>query len=132
MKISKFLTAMAFLAGTASLSQAAQTITSVGLPTTTNTYGACYVRNVGTRPVTLQVAALNNFSRGFISASWQNCNDVPLAPGRTCAFLINDLPDDVMFSCDATLIVGSPRNVRGSTEVRSIFDSKVIHAADMR
>jgi hypothetical protein len=132
MKLSSFLTAMALLAATAGLSQAAPTIVSSALPTTVDTYGACYVRNISTRPVSLQVAALLNFSPGFITPSWQNCNDVPLGPGRTCAFLINDLPDDVTFSCSATLISGSPRNVRGSVEVRSVYGSRVIHAAEMR
>jgi len=132
MKLSTLLTAMALLAGSAGFAQAVPTITSMGLPTKTDTYGACYVRNVGTRPVSLQVAALDNFSPGFIDPSWQNCNDVPLAPGRTCVLLINDLPDDVTFSCSATLISGSPRYVRGSVEVRSIGDSRVTLAADMR
>jgi hypothetical protein len=107
------------LLGTVGASHAAQTIISAGLPTTTNTSGACYIRNVGTRPVTIELKALINYSSAFIQPSFENCNAAPLAPGKTCVLLLNDLDDGVSFACSAA-IGGSAKNVRGSVEVRAL------------
>jgi hypothetical protein len=124
MKIYIALAAAAFLWASASFSHAAQTITSPGLPTGTNTAGACYIRNVGATPVSLQVTALLNFSPGFITPSFQNCNDAPLPAGRTCVLLVNDLPDDVAFSCSA--VASSAKNLRAAAELRAITSSGLI------
>jgi hypothetical protein len=133
MKKHTALAALGFLLGTAGISHAAQTITSAALPTGTNTAGACYIRNVGTSPISLQVEALLNFSTGFISPSFQNCNQAPLPGGRTCVLLVNDLPDDVTFECSA-VVSGSVKNLRATAELRQITTSglKVILAEDLR
>jgi hypothetical protein len=118
-KIQTHLTALALFLGTAGFSHATQTIISAGLPTTTNTSGACYLRNVGTRPVTVELKAMINYSSAFIQPSFENCNDAPLAPGKTCVLLLDDLDDGVAFACSAA-VSGSARNVRGSVEVRAL------------
>jgi hypothetical protein len=132
MKLPAALTALALLAG-AGVSHAAQTIVSLDLPTVTNTSGACYLRNVGPQPIAVEIEALLNHTSGFISPSFQNCNDVPLAPGRTCALLVADLPDDVTWACSA-VVTGNPRNLRGSIETRAntMTGPKVILTGDIR
>jgi hypothetical protein len=85
----------------------------------TDTAGACYIRNVGTRPISVQLSPLINFTPGFRTADFENCSDVLLQPGKTCVLLMDDLDDDVTFACSA-VIDGSAKNVRGSIEVRSI------------
>lgn len=121
MKLRPALTALAFLLGLAAVSHAAQTIVSPGFPTFTNTSGACYLRNVGPRPVSVQVTALLNFSPGFIDPSFTNCN-VPIASGQTCVVLVDDLPDDVAFACSA-VVAGSPKTLRATAELRQITAS---------
>ena len=129
----KRFTALAVLALVSSTAAHAADITSSGLPTTTNTAGACYVRNVGKGPIGVQLRALLNFSPGFITPSFENCSTAPLAPGRTCVLLVDDLPDDVRFACSAT-VAGNARNVRGSIEVRAITPNgpKVVLADELR
>jgi hypothetical protein len=126
------LLAAVSLLGTAAVSDAGQRIISTSLRTGVGTAGACYVRNAGKTPVPVQVEMYQN--AGFpIIISFQNCNDVPLAPGRTCVVLANDLPDDVTFQCsvDAT---GSAKNLRGNVELRAITPSglRVILADELR
>lgn len=125
----------------AGVAQAA-TISSPALPTLHatdfeggnlfNTTGACYVRNVGKTPISLEVKFFQNFG-SELAASFQNCNQAPLAAGRTCVALVNDLPDDVVFSCSAT-IAGSAKNVRASVEQRGITVNglEVLLAEDLR
>jgi hypothetical protein len=96
------------------------------------TTGACYVRNIGRVPVSLTVEFQQNFGVN-LAASFQNCNAAPLAPGRTCVALINDLPDDVVFSCHVTAS-GSPKSLRAMVEQRGITSAglKVIVAERLR
>lgn len=141
MKTPAALAAAACLCIAAAAAQAA-TISSPALPTLhatdfeggnlINTTGACYVRNVGKGPVAVQVKFSQNFGSD-LPASFQNCNQAPLPPGRTCVALINDLPDDVVFSCSAT-ITGSAKNVRATIEQRGITVNgfEVIAAEDLR
>jgi len=127
MKSLAALAAAACLTASAVVAQAA-TISSPALPTLHatdfeggnlfNTTGACYVRNVGKTPAGVNVKFFQNFGVELAS-SFQNCNQAPLPPGRTCVALINDLPDDVVFSCSAT-IAGSAKNIRASIEQRGI------------
>ena len=90
------------------------------MQTVENTAGACYIRNVGTRPISVQLSPLINFTPGFRTADFENCSDRLLQPGETCVLLMNTLDADVTFACSA-LIVGSAKNVRGSIEIRSIL-----------
>ena len=134
MKLGTALSALALVSGLAGNSHAAQTLVSPGFPTNTNTSGACYLRNIGPRSVSVQVSALLNFSPGFITPDFENCNDAPLASGQTCVLLVNDLPDDVTFECSA-LVNGSAKNLRGNAELRAIIPAggaRVILADEMR
>jgi hypothetical protein len=127
------LGAAALLLGTTGLSHAAQ-IGSPALPTGTLTAGACYIRNVGADPIAVKVKLFENFG-SELALSFQNCNDVPLAPGRTCVLLVNDLPDDVFFWCSATAsVTGLRGKLRGTIELRAITGSglRVIIAEDLR
>ena len=90
------------------------------MQTVENTAGACYIRNVGTRPISVQLSPLINFTPGFRTADFENCSDRLLQPGETCVLLMNTLDADVTFACSA-LIAGSAKNVRGSIEIRSIL-----------
>jgi hypothetical protein len=69
MRLSSVLTALALLSGGAGLAHASQIITSPPLQTVENTAGACYIRNVGTRPITVQISPLVNFTPGFRTAT---------------------------------------------------------------
>jgi hypothetical protein len=122
MRLSSVLTALVVLSGGAGLAHASQIITSPPLPTVTNTAGACYIRNVGTRSITVQISPLINFTPGFRTADFEDCNEAPLQPGHTCVLLMNDLDDDVTFACTA-VIGGNSKSVRGSIEVRNILQN---------
>jgi hypothetical protein len=126
------LLAAASLLGTAAISHAGQRIISTSIRTGVDTAGACYIRNVGKTPVPVQVEMYQN--AGFpIIISFQNCNDVPLAPGRTCVVIANDLPDDVTFQCSA-VAASTAKNLRGNVELRAITPSglRVILSDDVR
>lgn len=131
MRMYSVIAAIAFLLGSGGATHAAQ-IVSPPLPTSENTAGACYFRNVGTTPITLQVDTWLNFSPGFISPSFQNCNQAPLPGGRTCVVLVDDLPDDVTFACSA--VVSSATNLRGIAEVRQITNGglRVVVSEELR
>ena len=124
MRLSSVLTALALLSGGAGLAHASQIITSPPLQTVENTAGACYIRNVGTRPISVQISPLINFTPGFRTADFNNCSNgndgLPVQPGHTCVLLMNTLDADVTFACSA-VIGGNAKNVRGSIEVRSIL-----------
>jgi hypothetical protein len=94
------------------------------LQTTNNTAGACYIRNVGTRPITVDISPLINFTAGFRTPDFNNCSNgndgLPLQPGHTCVLLMNTLDAEVTFACSA-VIGGNAKNVRGSIEVRNIL-----------
>ena len=68
-----------------------------------------------------------------VTPSFQNCNDGPLAAGRTCVLLMDSLDDDVTFACSAVLS-GSAKDVRGSVEIREITQSglSVVAADELR
>jgi hypothetical protein len=133
MRVNTLLATAVALLGSASLTYAGQTIVSPALQTGSNTAGACYVRNIGKTPISVQVTALENFAPGFISVAFQDCNDLPLAGGHTCVLLVNDLPDDDTFECSAA-VSGNVKNIRASAEVRAILTAglQVIAAQDLR
>jgi hypothetical protein len=123
MKAYATLTAAACLVGLTSLCQAGQ-IVSPALPTDTNTAGACYIRNLQSTPISLQVQLFQS-STFDIPPTFENCNTAPLAAGRTCVVLVNDLPDGVHFACSATassvLDKHLRKRVRGTVELRTIL-----------
>ena len=126
------VSAMAILFGIAGYSHAAQTIVSAGLPTGTNTAGACYVRNIGTRPVSVNLTASVNYTAP-VQPTFESCSQAPLDPGRSCVLLVDGLDNSVTFAC-AAAIGGSAKNVRGNVEVRLITPAglKVVAAETMR
>jgi len=137
MKFRTTLTALACLTTGASMAHAAQTIASAPLWTGLSHSAACYIRNVGTRPVSLTVSPLINFTSGFRTADFNNCSNgndgLPLQPGHTCVLLMNALDDDVTFACSA-VVNGSAKNVRGNVEIREAITGglRVIAADEMR
>ena len=115
MKRHAVLAGLAFLPGSAGSSPAAQTSASPGLPTGTSTSGACYLRNVGSRSMSVTVS-----------------NGGPLFSGHTCVLLANDLPDDLTFECSALVTTGDPKCVLGPTSMAnavSTIASAAIHAS---
>src|SRR5262249_41339243 len=124
MRLSSILTTLALLSGGAGLAHASQIITSPPLQTANNTAGACYIRNVGTRPIDVAISPLINFTAGFRTPDFNNCSNgndgVLVQPGHTCVLLMNTLDADVTSACTA-VIGGNAKNVRGSIEVRSIL-----------
>jgi hypothetical protein len=141
MKTYAVLTAAASLLGITSFSHAA-TINSPALPTLHSTTfeggelietgGACYIRNVGPTPIAVEVKFFQNFGVE-LDPGFQNCNDAPLAAGRTCVLIVSNLPDDVVFSCSAKT-AGSAKNLRGILEMRGHTANglKVILAEELR
>jgi hypothetical protein len=111
----------------------AATITSGGLPTGVDNRTACYFRNVGTTPISLQAQGLINFSPGFTTPSFQNCNQAPLPPGRTCALIWNDIADDTAFACTA-VVQGSAKHLRATAELRAPVTGglKVVASSELR
>jgi hypothetical protein len=78
---------------------------------------ACYVRNTGTVPVAVEVKVFSNFGPNEpLNPSFQNCNNAPLAAGRTCVVLVNDLPDSQFVACSVT--GDKLGKVRGTLEIR--------------
>jgi hypothetical protein len=113
-------------------SPAGQRISSPALPTEVNNASACYIRNVGPVPVSLQ-AKLYQYFGSDLAPSYDGCNGTPLAPGRSCVLLVNDLPDDVIVACAAD-VAGSAKFLRGTLELRQITSSGLVTliAADLR
>lgn len=132
MKTFAALVAAASVLAAAGPALAGQRISTPALPTEVDNAGACYIRNVGPVPVSLQ-AHLYQYFGSDLAPTFDGCNGVPLAPGRTCALLVNDLPDDVVVACAADA-AGSARNLRGTLELRNITPSglRVLIAADLR
>src|SRR5262245_65452276 len=99
MRLSSVLTALALLSGGAGLAHASQIITSPPLQTVENTAGACYIRNVGTRPISVQISPLINFTPGFRTADFNDCSNgkdgLPLQHGTACVLLQNTIHADV-------------------------------------
>src|SRR5262245_50519836 len=107
-------TAFAVLVGLASLAQAGQLL-SPPLPTPTRetnvtTYGACRIRNTGTKPLPVKVSLFgNNATVGDIDV----CNGPALAAGHTC-LVTAFLPDDSYVACKVT---GDVTTLRGTLEL---------------
>src|SRR5215510_14962043 len=88
---------------------------------------ACYVRNVGTRPVSVTVQ-ITNEAGASLTPSFQNC-DVPILPGRTCVVLaVNGRGG---FAGCSAMASGSAKQLRGTMESRD-SNLDVVHAEDLR
>jgi hypothetical protein len=113
------------LLGVAGPAGAAQLITSP-LWTGVNNSAACYVRNTGTTAVSVTVSL---FSNNGTTAPFDDCNDGPLAAGRTCVIILDDIPDDSFIACSAT--AGSVAKLRGAIEIRNSAVT-VVNSEEMR
>jgi hypothetical protein len=95
------------------LARGAQTIASAPVLTTGIPHAdqaACYVRNIGTKPLEVSVQFVGSSTTAF-----DNCNTGPLDPGRTCV-LLKDGPM-LLAECRATAS-GSTKKLRGTAELR--------------
>jgi hypothetical protein len=133
----RFTLAATALLVSAGVAGAARTIVSSAIQTShfDENAAACYVRNVGRSPISVHVEFLQNFSPGFITPDVDGCNgESPLAPGRTCAMLLNALPQDVTLECAATALTGNVKNLRGRAELRFVQrpGASVVGASDLR
>jgi hypothetical protein len=127
MKRSAALTAAVALFGYATVAYAAQLL-SPPLATGVGTSGACYVRNTSNKPIPVTVSMFSDFA---LTVNFDNCNGAPLAAGRTCVLLANDLPDNSLVSCSA--IAENVGKLRGTLEVREIAPVlRVLVSEDLR
>ena len=78
--------------------------------------GSCYVRNIGTTPVNVQVTLFSNNSFGHIDVD--TCNAGPLAAGKTCAVFSLTLPDDSWAACSVKTSNINVSKLRANVEIR--------------
>jgi hypothetical protein len=78
--------------------------------------GNCYVRNIGTTPVNVQVTLFSNNSIAHIDVD--TCNAGPLAAGKTCAVFALNLPDDSWAACSVKTSNINASKLRGSVDIR--------------
>jgi hypothetical protein len=102
------------LLGIAGPARADQTISSPLLPWSGQL--ACYVRNVGKTPVTVNVQLFGSDAIA-ITPTFDDCNDGPLASGVTCVLLRDAPPTIFTAACSATTS-GRAKNLRGTLEMR--------------
>lgn len=93
--------------------------------------GACYIRNVGTNPVSVQVKL---FSNNGMSIVRDTCNTGPLGAGKTCAVFSLHLPDDSLVACSAKTSDVNVSNLRGNIDVRRFVagGGEVVVGEDLR
>jgi hypothetical protein len=116
MKKTVLFTGIAVAAGLAGVAYAASnTLLSPMLPTSVGTSGACYIRNIGTKPISVSASMFGNNGANI---GFDNCNGALLGGGQTCAMLSFDLPDDSYVGCGVT--TSNPGKVRGTLEIRQI------------
>ena len=77
--------------------------------------GNCYVRNIGTTPVNVQVTL---FSNNGMSINVDTCNAGPLAAGKTCAVFSLNLPDDSWAACSVKASNTNVSKLRGNVDIR--------------
>ena len=99
-------------ASAASAQEVVERMISPPFPTDVGTDGGCYVRNAGSKPVSVTVSIHSN--NGTVTQV-NTCNGTPLAGGRTCV-LLSSLPDSSYAACVVTALNVS--KLRGTFEVR--------------
>jgi hypothetical protein len=136
MKSNRLLVALAAFLGFATTAHAVTTLTSGGLPTGEGNSVACYFRNVGPTPISMHAQGMINFTRNFTFPNLDTCSNdgVPLAPGRTCILLWNDIDDDTVFGCTTDVTAGNPKNLRAAAELRAPFGNglRVTASSELR
>ena len=129
MKKTVLFTGLALVVAVVGVAYAASgTLISPMLPTSVGTSGACYIRNTGSKPISISASMFGN---NGANVGFDNCNGAPLAGGHTCAMLSFDLPDDSYVGCGVT--TSNPGRTRATLEIRQIDPIlKVIVAEDLR
>jgi hypothetical protein len=90
------------------------------------TQDACYVRNVGKRPLEVNVVITDAEGLAHTSST-DTCNGAPLAPDSACVVILEH-PGGFM-ACTATT-PGSARSLRGTLETR--LNLNIVSAQDLR
>jgi hypothetical protein len=128
-RIASFAFAMSLLdlVGTA---HAAELLSSP-LWTDAGNAGTCYIRNVGTTPVQVQVRLFSNNSMNIVR---DTCNTGPLGAGKTCVMFSLQLPDDSFVACSAKASNVNVSNLRGNIDIRHFVTggAKVVVGEDLR
>jgi hypothetical protein len=120
--------AFAATVGLTGLAHAAQLL-SPGLPirvreTNVETLGACRVRNVGTKPIAVQVSV---FSNNAVVLAQDRCNGQMLPAGSSCS-VAAFLPDDSFVACRVT--ASSVTNLRGVLELSEVTSDHDVFLAE--
>jgi hypothetical protein len=93
----------------------------------------CYVRNISTKPVKVQV---NLFSNNEIVPGDINdtCNIVPLAGGTTCMIAASAIPDDSWAACSMKASNINIDKLRGNIDIRHppTGGNRVVVGADLQ
>ena len=116
MRTCTILGAAALLLGLTGLAHAGQTIASPVLPVPSQfDYSAtCYVRNVGTTPVSVTVHIFRA-DGSQVTPAFENCNSAPLGAGKNC--VVGVAENGELLGCSATA-TGLAKYLRGTMEVR--------------
>jgi hypothetical protein len=116
------LSAMSGIANAATI--ASPPMFTIGIPDADQ--AACYVRNVGTRAVQVNV----RFT-GVLTLTFDNCNSGPLAPGRTCV-IVQGGP--LAFAECVVISSVSSKHLRGTVELRRATPDglRVLNAQDLQ
>jgi len=105
-------------------------ILSPPLWTDVDNASTCYVRNIGTNPVNVQV---NLFSNNGMSIDVDTCNTGPLGAGKTCWMMSFDLPDASWVACSATASTSNVSKLRGNIDIRHFtHGATVLVGEDLR
>ena len=95
--------------------------------------GTCYVRNIGTTPVTVRVNLFSNNTTGF---DVDTCNTGPLGAGKTCVIFTLNMPADSWAACSAQASNSNLSKLRGSIDIRHFVSKaegyKVVVREDLR
>lgn len=103
------------LAGVTATASAAGTIATTLEYLGVGAQGACYIRNVGPRPASIDVEVDDSTDR--LTPAFDGCNGAPLGSGATCVVLFQR-SRTASIGCSATTRSGSAKNLRGTLEIR--------------
>jgi len=90
---------------------------------------SCFVTNVGSKPVIITSATLQDAESTNLAAPSNNCTTAPLAPGHTCFFD----GANVAYGGGKIEVKGNTKSLRGRCVLRNAINGDVLgSAADMR
>jgi hypothetical protein len=98
--------------------------------------GTCYLRNIGTTPVNVQVTLFSNNGIAPGDIVVDSCNSGPLAAGKTCVIFVQALPDDSWAACSVKTSNINVSKLRGNADLRHLGSHeqgfKVVVGEDLR